>query len=237
MIDMTITDNKLNKVDLFETITIECPKCHVKKKLKVPIKIINQSKQLTTVSIPLKLNCEHSFQAFVDKNFKVRGYQMVDFDFSKMEIYSGAINTNTFDASDDLIAALEEEQRAEEELQDLASLPLFQEIITLLRTSVDDREILGSGIFNINGHVLYSSIPSGILTNTMREFEIRSENNLLNLKKMFLELENNQKVCSNYMEIHDMKFVFVLIFSENVKLGLGNLYLNELSKKIELLNF
>ena len=73
--------------ELFETILIVCPKCKTHRNLKVPTKIINQSKQLTTISIPSKLCCEHSFQAFVDKNFIVRGYQKVDFEFSHMEFY------------------------------------------------------------------------------------------------------------------------------------------------------
>ncbi len=37
---------------------------------------------MTTVSIPKHKICKHHFQAFVDKNFKVRGYQKVDFVFS-----------------------------------------------------------------------------------------------------------------------------------------------------------
>ncbi|MFX1257344.1 MAG: hypothetical protein ACFFAN_05775 [Promethearchaeota archaeon] len=233
---MTIIKDEIGQIELFETVVIECPKCHKQKKLKVPVKIINQSKSLTTVSIPLGLSCEHSFQAFIDKKFKIRGYQMVDFDFSRMEIYEGTIGTNTMEADEDLISALEEDQKAEEKLLNLNSLPLFQDIIKLLRGIVDDREILGSGIFTIDGHVLYSSLPQGALTNTIREFEVRSEKKLVNLKKMFLELENNQKICSKYMEIEEMKFVLVLFFSEKVKLGMGNLYLRELSKKINSFN-
>jgi len=41
---------------------------------------------LTTVSIPFGLICNHSFNAFIDKKFKVRGYQKVDFEISKIEI-------------------------------------------------------------------------------------------------------------------------------------------------------
>ncbi len=41
---------------------------------------------MTTVSIPKYKICKHHFQAFVDKNFKVRGYQKVDFVFSTEKI-------------------------------------------------------------------------------------------------------------------------------------------------------
>ena len=231
MNDITNCKEEISELDLYKEIVIECPKCQKKRKLKIPIKIINQSKQLTTISIPMGLCCEHSFQAFIDKNFKVRGYQHVDFDFSKMEIYEGG--AEELEINSDVIAALERDQKTEEKMADLASLPLFQDIISLLRSSVDEKEILGSGIFTIDGHVLYSSLPSGTLTNTIREFEVRSEKKLTSLSKMYLELKNKQKICSNYMEIQDLEFVLVLFFSNRVKLGMGNLILKELSSKIK----
>ena len=63
-----------------------CPVCKTSKELKISKLIINQAKQLTTVSIPKDKICKHHFQAFVDKNFKVRGYQKVDFVFSTEKI-------------------------------------------------------------------------------------------------------------------------------------------------------
>ena len=61
-----------------------CPVCKSKKDLKVPESILNQSSgQLTTISVPNGLICEHHFQAFVDKQFKVRGYQKVDFEIKR----------------------------------------------------------------------------------------------------------------------------------------------------------
>ncbi|MBD3337802.1 MAG: hypothetical protein GF353_01750 [Candidatus Lokiarchaeota archaeon] len=218
--DLTIVENDMTVIE-YENIVIECPKCGKKKKLKIPVKIIDQSKQLTTVSIPGNLVCEHSFQAYVDKNYMIRGYHNVDFDFSHLEFYEGGRSTNESD---------------QEAVPDFTSKPLFQKIIALLRESVDEKEILGSGVFTIEGHVLYSSLPHGALSNTMREFEVRSEKKLVNLKKMFLELENNQKIFSNYMEIEGTEFVLVLFFSKKVKLGMGNLILRELVKKINGIN-
>ncbi len=87
-------------------------------------------------------------------------------------------------------------------------------------------------MFTVNGHVLYSSLPSNTLFSIIKEFEVRSEKKLSSLKKMYLELENDQKICSNYINIQDMRFALVLFFSQTVKLGMGNLYLNDLVKKI-----
>ena len=81
-IDVDQLDNQIN-------IEITCPICKTKKKLRIDKSIINQSKQLTTFSIPKHKICSHHFQAFVDKNYKVRGYQKVDFIF---EDEAGTIN-------------------------------------------------------------------------------------------------------------------------------------------------
>ena len=204
----------------YQNILVICPTCKTKKDLKIPTKIINQAKQLTTVSIPSGAVCEHSFQSFVDKNFKVRGYQKIDFEFTHMEFYEKSDSETA--EPDDPTAKLSSQQ-------------LFQDIILLLRSYVDDKEILGSGMFTVDGHVLYSSLPSNTLFSIIKEFEVRSEKKLSSLKKMYLELENDQKICSNYIEIQDKRFALVLFFSQSVKLGMGNLYLNDLVKKIRKL--
>ncbi len=217
----TQNNSEIGSEEFLEDILIVCPKCKTNKELKIPRKVVNQSKQLTTISIPSGLCCEHSFQSFIDKNFKIRGYQNVDFEFSKMEFYE----SNE--------AALEEKESVESTVQDLSSLPIFQNIIQLLRNCVDDKEILGSGIFTIEGKILYSSLPQTTLFNTMREFEVRSERNLVSVKKMYLELENSEKFISKFMEIKGMKFNLVLMFSFRCKFGMGNLHLRDLLKKIE----
>ncbi|TKJ23848.1 MAG: hypothetical protein CEE43_01415 [Promethearchaeota archaeon Loki_b32] len=216
---MIETDDLAVKGD-YHDILVVCPTCKAKKELKIPIKIINQAKQLTTVSIPAGAVCEHSFQTFVDKNFIVRGYQIVDFEFSHMEFYESS--DTELGETDDPTSKLSSQQ-------------LFQDIISLLRGYVDDKEILGSGMFTVDGHVLYSSLPSNTLFSIIKEFEVRSEKKLSSLKKMYLELENDQKICSNYIEIQEMRFALVLFFSQTVKLGMGNLYLNDLVKKIRKL--
>ena len=213
---MIETDDLEVKED-YQDILVVCPTCKSKKELKIPIKIINQAKQLTTVSIPEGAVCEHSFQSFIDKNFIVRGYQKVDFEFSHMEFYE------SIDA---------ESGETDDPTSKLSSQQLFQDIISLLRGYVDDKEILGSGMFTVDGHVLYSSLPSNTLFSIIREFEVRSEKKLSSLKKMYLELQNDQKICSNYIEIQEKRFALVLFFSQSVKLGMGNLYLNDLVKRI-----
>ena len=168
------------ELNSFEQVLIICPSCGTKKKLKIPIKVINQSKQLTTVSIPAGICCDHCFQAFIDKDFKVRGYQPVDFDFSKVEFF-------------------EEPEEARQ------LIPRLDVLINLLRSSVDDNEIIGSALFNIEGKIIYSSLPTDSLFTTIREFEVRNEENLTEISRSFLVLENNQMVCSKFIQIKKKK--------------------------------
>ena len=73
---------KTDEINVPIPIRFFCPVCKTSKKLKIAKSVINQSGQLTTISIPKNKVCEHHFQAFVDANFIVRGYQRVDFEFS-----------------------------------------------------------------------------------------------------------------------------------------------------------
>jgi hypothetical protein len=218
---LTVTNTSDNNEEFFQDVLIKCPSCKASRKLRIPVKIINQSKQLTTVSIPSGLNCEHGFQAFIDKNMLVRGYQTVDFEFSHLELYESSVN----------VLVDEDDQKGDS--LEFTSMPLFQSIIQLLRDCVDDKEIIGSGIFNEEGKVLYSSLPQTTLFNTMKEFEVRNERNLVSVKKMYLELENKEKFISKFMAVNGIKFNLVLMFSFRVKFGIGNLHLRDLLRKIE----
>jgi len=72
---------KTDEINVPIPIRFFCPVCKTSKQLKIAKSVINQSGQLTTISIPKNKVCEHHFQAFVDANFIVRGYQRVDFEF------------------------------------------------------------------------------------------------------------------------------------------------------------
>ncbi|MFW9829414.1 MAG: hypothetical protein ACFFEY_17705 [Candidatus Thorarchaeota archaeon] len=89
---MAITEVKKN-VNL-DTVKIEfiCPVCKAKKSLDVPNSVIAEAKQLTTMSIARGLVCDHQFQAFVDKQLQVRGYQRVDFEFDSISNQEKVLN-------------------------------------------------------------------------------------------------------------------------------------------------
>ncbi|NHJ19990.1 MAG: hypothetical protein EAX91_03525 [Candidatus Lokiarchaeota archaeon] len=219
MNDLKSAEENSDHKELFENIVLRCPRCGTQKMIQVPSKVITQSGMVITIGIPVGLICDHSFQAYVDKFSSVRGYQVVDFLIPKTEY---------------LQSALPKDEQNETDSQFTKS-PLFQNIIYLLRNCVDDREILGSAVFTTKGNVLYSSIPDNTLIDTMSEFEVRSKEKLHRITKMFLELKNHQKVCSEYIQIIDLEIIVVLFFAEMVNFAIGNMYLKNLVKSIESL--
>ncbi|MFW9970192.1 MAG: hypothetical protein ACFFDF_08330 [Candidatus Odinarchaeota archaeon] len=90
---MAVTEIKRNIKTDNSKIEFICPVCKSKKLLEVPKSVIAEAKQLTTMSIAKGLVCNHQFQAFVDKNFQVRGYQRVDFE----------IDNNSFQNMDSIL--------------------------------------------------------------------------------------------------------------------------------------
>ncbi|MFX0033017.1 MAG: hypothetical protein ACFE9P_10155 [Candidatus Hermodarchaeota archaeon] len=64
-------------------VNIICPTCKNSKDIAIPQ---YKSTHLITVSIPKGMVCEHHFQAFIDKNYVIRGYQKVDIDLKEQDI-------------------------------------------------------------------------------------------------------------------------------------------------------
>lgn len=217
-----IKEDNISRQELFKYINIKCPKCNTPKRLKIPKKITNQSQHIITISIPKGMVCEHSFQAFVDKYLTIISYQVVDFESSNMEYYK---NKN-----------IEEIQQKKGDLTHFTSLPFFQDLINLLRSSIDDRDILGIAIFTNKGEVIYASVPSNILFNIIEEFEVRKEKKMQNMIKMFIELENHQKFYSENIEVQNTEFILVLILSRKVNFGMGSMLFRNIKKKIKTIN-
>ncbi|MHA1914153.1 MAG: hypothetical protein ACW986_09530 [Promethearchaeota archaeon] len=211
-------ENEVSQKEQFKEILIKCPECETQKNLKIPVKIISKNYQITTLSIPKGMVCDHKFQVFFDKSLTVKRYQVVDFDFPHLEYYESKILEDS------------------ENLTEFAHLPFFQDIITILRSNVDDREILGAAVFTPKGKVIYASIPPDILFNVIKEFEVRNEKQMQEIDKMFLELKNHQKVCSEFIEVQKTEFILVLILSRKVNFGMASMLFRNIKKKIKTLN-
>ncbi|MFX1495016.1 MAG: hypothetical protein ACFFBZ_12090 [Promethearchaeota archaeon] len=73
-------------------INIKCPICKKCKDISIPESTDTQKSHLLTISIPKGMICGHHFQAFVDKNNNIRGYQKVD-----IELKNSIINRDLED--------------------------------------------------------------------------------------------------------------------------------------------
>ncbi len=92
---------QISELNEYSKVKITCPVCKVNKELKFPKSVINEARQLTTISLPKGLLCDHHFQAFVDKNFIVRGYQKVDFEFENKKFVGSRADVKLFNENDD----------------------------------------------------------------------------------------------------------------------------------------
>nr|MDO8110163.1 hypothetical protein [Candidatus Sigynarchaeota archaeon] len=65
-------------------VKVICPLCRKETKVEIPVFIVNDAQDgMVKVQIPQGACCpEHSFMAFVDKKFMVRGYQNADIEFT-----------------------------------------------------------------------------------------------------------------------------------------------------------
>ena len=66
------------ETEVWGDVEIICPICRTKRIINIPMRIIDQSKQLTSLFIPSGRVCDHAFVPFIDKQLKVRGYQKLD---------------------------------------------------------------------------------------------------------------------------------------------------------------
>jgi hypothetical protein len=98
---MAIIESNLKTNDLVKSVLFICPICKIKKQVNIPKSIINEAKQLTSISISKDIVCDHHFQAFVDKNFVVRGYQKVDYQIENQTNEKDGFSLNSKKESND----------------------------------------------------------------------------------------------------------------------------------------
>jgi len=214
-----IKEDSESKKENFKVIQVVCPKCETLKSLKIPIKIVSQAQILTTISIPKGMICEHSFQMLIDKSFTIKRYQVVDFEFQKIEYYKNSDTENLREEIDDLIH--------------FTSFPFYKDIINIFRKSIDDREIIGTAVFTNRGNLIYASVPSNVIFNVIKEFEILRERQLQDITKMYIEAKNHQKIFLEDIKILKIEIILVLIFSEKVNFGMGTMILRDLKKRVK----
>ena len=106
----------------------------------------------------------------------------------------------------------------------------------MLRSVVDDREILGVAVFTKEGKVIYNLVPIDMLFNIIKEYEYRMEKQVQAIAKMYLVLKNRQKIFSDYIKIQNIEYNLVLVLSASVNFGMGTMLFNDIKNKIKTPN-
>ncbi|MFX1349803.1 MAG: hypothetical protein ACFE92_14135 [Promethearchaeota archaeon] len=205
----------LKKDEIYEDdkkgIKLICPICKAEKLVQVSKKMVENSKTLLTISVPSNFICEHGFQAYVDRWFCVRGYQNADLELKNLEIYeTGSKNI------DDIVTYS-------------VSL-VIKKIINNLKRNEEEGVILGGSLFNQKGHVLYFSLPDEIFLNMINQFELQKVNSEIKLKKMIIELENNQKIFTEFIKVEDSTLTMIILFPSVISITDAESYLNVFKK-------
>ncbi|MBD3338371.1 MAG: hypothetical protein GF353_04650 [Candidatus Lokiarchaeota archaeon] len=191
----------------YRSIKIICPKCNNSKWIKVPSQILKQSEHLTTISIPGGLNCEHSFQIFVDKEFNIRAYQLCDFEISKMEFYEGGPES------------LKAEKTSLKEDYINYNLSVFiRDVVDLIRTAFNEKSILGGALFTSEGRMLYSSLPDKAYFQITREKHLQETQENEHLKNKIFIFNNDDTLILEYLRKEQFSLVLIVFFSNSIEI-------------------
>ena len=209
-----MTNNKMSD-DKLAKIHVICPICNKSEFIKIPESIINESHNVTTISVPMNFMCEHSFQVFVDKHFAIRGYQRVDLDISNLEIYSDGSGVK-----EDLLITY-------------TFSVTIKKIIGLIREKINIKGIFGGFLLTDTGHLIFSSLPTEISFNMIKNIEIQKYFSKT-INQIFLVFSTNQKIISSTLQVGEIKLLITLFYSAEMDYNTANYYFIELRKNILL---
>lgn len=110
----------------------------------------------------------------------------------------------------------------------------YSEIIKLFKDYMFQNEIIGAAALSAEGNIIFTSLPDEILIRSLKELEIRFMTGVVELPESYYALKNGQKVFSKFLTIPEKlsAFLIVLLFEDGVPLGICQLNLNKVAKKI-----
>lgn len=187
--------------ELFKILELKCPICETHKKIKIPLNIINPSSKMITINIPEKSICDHSFQILIDQSFKVKKYQIGNFESNLIEY------------------------------ADSKYFPI--EIISQIRTFIDDIDVLGLVIFDDEWNVQFASMPSEFVFDLFKEINLRKKQKDRRITKLYMELKNENKMFIENIDILNYDYNLILLFSPKINFGMGTMLLKDIREKLE----
>ncbi len=184
-----------------------CPICRTKKTVSIPIEIVSNSDGLASISFRSGQVCEHMFQAFIDKNFHIRGYQKID-----LEVDNDSNLGNSRQSIESEIEAM---------ITDFVN---------------SDHEIIGTTLIKKNNYITISVLPETIEERLINAISIaflglskQVSKNLFNssFKKLSLDISSNQMFMTT---IED--FVLSVVTRMDPNIAMIDIEIEELKTKI-----
>ncbi|TFG04348.1 MAG: hypothetical protein EU539_10965 [Promethearchaeota archaeon] len=113
----------------------------------------------------------------------------------------------------------------------------YSKIIDLFKSKILENEIVGAAILSSKGNIIYSSLPSDILLNSIKELEIRFASGAKTIPELFYSLETGEKVFSSMImaELGSYELFIVLLFEREIPLGMCEVNLFKTVKEIKKL--
>lgn len=123
-----------------KAVTVTCPACKKEVTIEIPSFLVLEAQDgMLKIQIPQELCCSiHSFMVFIDKSFKVRGYQYADIEFN-MKAAKPAVNQG------DEEALLDTNELVDAVGIDVAAM--------MLRVALVNKPILFLNMFDLNNYV------------------------------------------------------------------------------------
>ena len=107
-----------------------------------------------------------------------------------------------------------------------------EKIILQIQTLVDDREILGIAIFDDGWNIIFALIPSESIFDLSKEIQIRKEQHIRNMNKVYLEMKNQHKIFLEVIQIFNLDYILLLNFSQKVNFGMGTMLFKDVQEKL-----
>ena len=194
-----------NKEDIGKSINFVCPICKKEKKIKILASKLSKSATLTTISIQKNEICEHHFQAFIDKNYVIRGYQKVDFEIdSKNKLPKGDFFMKSIIAGDYKVGKTAITRRFVENKFEQGYLPTLQLKISKKNINFGSTNLtyviwdIGGQVFHMSPYrtQFYEGAQSAVIVVDRTRYET---------------LENAQRWYEDTLKVIKSKIPFILV--------------------------
>ena len=107
-----------------------------------------------------------------------------------------------------------------------------QALISIIQTLIDEIEILGVALLDLEWNIIIASVPYESISNLLKEIRLRKELQIQEIVKIYFELENQQKIFIEDIEIMGHNYILGLIFSQKVNFGIGTMLYRDIKEKL-----